>query len=345
MDISVVIATYNRADIIPVTLKHLARQTLASDRFEVIVVNDGSTDATDAVIDALREELPFQLVYLKHENRGPGYTQNRGIMTASASLICLIADDILLVPEALDAFLESHRQHPEPNAAFLGKVLQAPLLAEKSVFLKNWDPFKFNRLENSFELPYYLFWACNISFKKEFMRQYGMFRDEIGRAGAASHEDAELGYRLFHHGLKLYYNKGALGHHFHVETLDGACRRAYQRGKNWRDFRALVDDPCISVRYHILNSSTLKDHVRSFTRGTAQIGADANLFSLFAGHVIRFAMFNAVTVPFFWIPVMRYAERNQFAARCMHTQLYRGAIFYHFLKGVDDGPELPVPGK
>jgi len=334
--ISVVMATYNRAETLKSTLDHLARQTLPPSDFEVIVVDDGSPDDTEQVVAARRPSLPFSLTYLRHANRGPGYTQNRGLREARAPVVCLMADDILLAPGALKAHVEAHERFGEPSVAVLGKVMQSPEL-NQSVFLRKWDPFKFRDLDGLSELPYFFFWACNISFKREFMLAHGMFRDEKGRAGAAAHEDVELGYRLSRHGLRIRYCGDAFGHHYHIENLDGACRRAYERGLNWGDFRDHVDDPEISVRYHVFNRRTLNDYIWTFRHGEAQLGADRNPFLLLGRIALRTLLFNTATVKTFWLPLARAAERNAAIAMLMHRQLYRGVISFHFFKGVAHG--------
>ncbi len=338
--ISVVMATYNRAETIAITLNHLAEQTLDPASFEVIVVDDGSTDGTENVVRTMQPALPFHLTYVKHPNRGPGYTQNRGIRMAQAPIICLMADDIHFAPDALAAHLRFHERHPDPEVAVLGKVLQSRELAAESVFLAKWDPFKFRHLENYQELPYYLFWACNVSCKRDFLLQSDLFREARGRAGAAAHEDVELGYRLSKRGLRLFYAREALGYHYHLETLHGAMARAYQRGLNWDEFRELVDEPEITVRYHILSRHTLKDHMKTFLRPNNLIGADRNLLYLLIRQMVRMVCFNIVTIPLFWRPVMDLAEKNTLAGAAMHRQLYRGVIAYHFFKGAADGRRM-----
>ena len=76
-DLSVVVATYNRADTLRETLAHLMAQSLDAQRFEVIVVDDGSTDDTRSVVEAAQQHCRSDLRYLHHANRGPGYTQTR----------------------------------------------------------------------------------------------------------------------------------------------------------------------------------------------------------------------------------------------------------------------------
>src|SRR5712691_1595080 len=109
--LSVVIATYNRAETIRETLRHLAEQDVDPADFEVIVVDDGSPDHTRVVVAELMPRTPFRLSYLRHDNRGPGYTQNRVLEVAKAPLVLLIADDILLARHAVRAHLETHRAH------------------------------------------------------------------------------------------------------------------------------------------------------------------------------------------------------------------------------------------
>jgi len=337
LKISVVVATYNRRDTIAVTLQCLNEQTLDPSFFEVIVVDDGSPDDTEDVVRSLIPQMRYSLRYMKHANRGPGFTQNQGIRVANAPVVNLIADDIHLVPEALEAHLLAHERHPEQNIAILGRVEQSAQLAQ-SVFLKKWDPFKFRELEGCDELPYYLFWACNISCKRDFLLSNGLFREERGKAGAAAHEDAELGYRLFKRaGLRIFYCKEALGYHYHLETLEGAMRRAYERGLNWHDFRALVDSPDVTVRYHILSVHTIKDHLDTFRGPNNLIGADRNPAYLIVRQILRMVLFNRLTVCWFWLPMMRRAENGSITSRLMHRNLYRGVIAYHFFKGVAHG--------
>jgi GT2 family glycosyltransferase len=252
---------------------------------------------------------------------------------ARAPIVCLIADDIHLEPEALHAHLDDHGQNPEPNVAILGKVVQSPKLTQ-SVFLKVWDPFRFSEIESKRELSYLFFFACNISCKKEFLLKNGLFSETLVEHGAYAHEDVELGYRLAGKGLRILYNKDALGYHYHVVTLEKATQTAYQKGLKWVLFRKHVDSPELTIRYHVLNRRFLKDYIRAFGKNNGLVGLDANFFLLVISQIARVSLFNSITVPFFWLPVMRLAEKNRLVANQMHRLLYRCTISYHFHKGV-----------
>ena len=109
--LSVVLPTYARAEVLRTTLRHLADQTLRPEAYEVIVIDDGSPDHTEEVVRQAVSESPCRITSLKHENSGPGYTQNRGILQASAPLILLMADDIFLTRGALEAHVAAHERH------------------------------------------------------------------------------------------------------------------------------------------------------------------------------------------------------------------------------------------
>ena len=315
------------------TLQHLASQTLKSSDFEVIVVDDGSTDNTEETVRAIQPDLPYELVYLRHPNRGISYTQNRGIKATHAPIVCLIADDIHLAPHTLQAHLEDHQQNPDLNIAILGKVLQSPKLTQ-SLFLRVWDPLRFSELENQRELSFQFFFACNISCKKKFLLENGLFSETLVKSGAYAHEDVELGYRLSRKGLQILYNQNALGYHYHVVTLDKAMQTAYQKGLNWLELRRLVNRPELTIRYHVLQPRFLKDYIRAFRQNNDLMELDSKPVLLAISQLGRVILFNVITVPFLWLPIMKKAETSPFLACCMHRLFYRCVISHHFHKGV-----------
>ena len=333
MVLSVVVATFNRRETLKVTLRKLAAQTCAPSDYEVVVIDDGSTDGTGQMVQALIPEVPYSLRYLFHENRGPGATQNRGIQEARGEIVLLIADDIHAEPDVLEMHLRFHRDRPEPHFAALGRVLQSPDLPA-TVFQKNWDPFKYYELKGHQELPYWKFWACHISVKRDFLLGAGLFREHKG----AAHEDVELGYRLSLHGLRILYCPEALAYHCHAETLQAAIRRAYERGVHWRFVAENIPDPQIWVKYHILNFRTLKYHYRTFRNISRTLLPPEDRFLpwLVFRQGVRCIVFNGLTVRHFWLKVLAGAEHNRTLAACMHPYFYRGTVFYHFTKGCRD---------
>jgi len=346
--LSVVMATYNRAETIRETLRHLADQSLDPATYEVIVIDDGSPDHTRAVVDEWLDKAPFKLTYLHHANHGPGYTQNRGLEVAQAPVVLLMADDIFMAHDTLAAHLAMHQANPEPHIAALGRVEQSAAL-DGSVFLRTWDPFRFSAFAGQTELPYYRFWACNISVKRDFVLRFGPFREQRGRAGAASHEDPELGYRLSKAGLRILFCPDALGYHHHVVTFEQACRRRYMQGMNFGEFSRLASAPEIPVAYHVLTWQTVLAHLRAWfgPRRRYLTGVDRNPLKLLVWHLARIAVFNSATVRLLWEPLLSEAERKPVVAKWVNREMYRGVLFHHFLNGCRDGHKrfdrLPVP--
>ena len=117
--VSVVIATYNRADLLPETVDSVLNQRFQN--FELIVVDDGSTDDTREV---LRRYQP-RVRYLYQENRGPSAARNLGVRHAKGAWIAIQDSDDLCAPEHLAALYGYVQSHPEcgmvfGNGAYLG---------------------------------------------------------------------------------------------------------------------------------------------------------------------------------------------------------------------------------
>lgn len=337
--ISVVLSTYKRAETLRRTLDHLARQDLSPEEFEVLVVDDGSPDNTSAVVAELALKLPFDLIYIRHENQGPGYTQNRGIEKARASVVLLLADDIFLEPGSLRTHLEQHLVHPQLPVAVLGKVVQSPDLTQ-TVFLRNWDPFRFRELEDLEELPAYRFFAMNISVKRDFLLGNGMYLEHRGRGGASCMEDLELGVRLKKHGLRLLYSKAALASHYHVFTLDQAISRWYERGLNYGEFRRHAQMPELTVYFHVLDRHTVREYFSVLRGPNAFRGSERSIAWHVVRHAGRMITLNAITARWFWRPLFDLAEKHPGLATLVRPKMYRAFLYYHFLRGVRDGRRI-----
>lgn len=105
IDVSVVIPTYNKKDFLEITLTALGLQTYPPDKYEVVIVNDGSTDTTETMVSNLK--APYQINYVCQENKGRSAARNRGIANAKGKTIIFIDDDCVPSPR----FIEKHRQH------------------------------------------------------------------------------------------------------------------------------------------------------------------------------------------------------------------------------------------
>src|SRR5829696_6678725 len=108
--ISVIIPTYQRASLLERSLESLAEHTLPRDAFEVIVVDDGSSDWTPTVCKTVADQLPLR--YLRIENSGIAAAKNLGVFAAQAPLLLFFDDDDVADPALLETHVEVHREHP-----------------------------------------------------------------------------------------------------------------------------------------------------------------------------------------------------------------------------------------
>ncbi len=313
--ITVVIATFNRCDVLKVTLEKLASQSVSVSDFEVLVVDDGSSDGTSKMAEQMMRLLPYRLRYFSHENHGPGYTENRGIREAQSSLVLLMADDIWAEPQLLAQHIKAHLQYPQENIAVLGRVVQSPQLPPSNM-QKNWDPFRYERFNGKEFVDSIYFFACNISVKRSFLLNNGMFRERKG----AAHEDVELGCRLGHKGLRILYQAGALGYHYHIETLSNACRRAYERGRNFDMLTENIPPSVVFAAYKICSPKAgLKIFLKMLPR-----------------EIIRRFLFNKLSVESVLLPILQRADKSRTAALLAKPLIYRGTVYYHIRKGLKD---------
>ena len=94
--VSVIIPTYNRADLIGETIESVLKQTF--DDFEIIIVDDGSTDATGEVV----RKFDGPIKYLYQDNRGRSCARNRGFEASSGDYVCFLDSDDVLKPMMIE---------------------------------------------------------------------------------------------------------------------------------------------------------------------------------------------------------------------------------------------------
>jgi glycosyltransferase involved in cell wall biosynthesis len=313
--ISIVVATWNRCQTLQRTITHIQAQTVLPDGMELIVVDDGSSDGTGEMVEAMRPRCDFPVRYFWHSNRGPGYTQNVGIQQATYDLILLLADDIWPTPGLVAAHLAAHENHPQEHIAVLGDVITSPELPASAIN-RAWDPFQYGRFRGRNELEGIFFHACNISVKKSFLLAHGLFKERQ----AAAHEDIELGYRLSQKGLRILFDGNALAHHYHPETIDRVCKRAYERGYNFDLLTQSLPANVVFPLYKILSPRAgWKAFFRTLPRECA-----------------RAAIFNQPMVETIWLPILRRADSSRWAEALAIGALYRGVAGCYMRKGYRD---------
>lgn len=223
-EMTVIIPTYDRPDVLGRNLRALAASTeIDLDRVEVIVVDDGSPgEQTARTLAELERELPLRFEVITQANAGQAAARNRAMETARGAIWVFLNDDTIPTPTLLAAHLRAHAAHPEEHVGILGRATLAPgipMTTARSLHLDHmWE-----RLQGRTQLAWYEFWTTNVSVKAAFLRRHGLAFDPAIRY---IHDDTELGQRLAEHGFRLCYDPTAIGHHDHAISEDAFLRMA-----------------------------------------------------------------------------------------------------------------------
>ena len=92
-DISVVVCTYNRAALLREALRSLFAQKAENISYEIIVIDNNSSDDTPATVESLKSESPVPLRYFRESRQGNAYARNAGVEQSEASIIAFLDDD------------------------------------------------------------------------------------------------------------------------------------------------------------------------------------------------------------------------------------------------------------
>ena len=166
--ISVIIPTFNRADLLEKSLASLVKQSLPQKQYEVVVIDDGSQDHTRESCNRMRKALPLRYYY--QENSGIAAAKNLGIFTSRSPLLLFFDDDDVADKELLREHLRTHQQHPEENIAVLGYTTWSPTMKISPImgFVTDIGQllFSYAHLKDGQELDFTYFWGGRSSCKR-----------------------------------------------------------------------------------------------------------------------------------------------------------------------------------
>lgn len=231
LTITTIVPTFNRREQLVRCLAALDAQTLPRDRYDVIVIDDGSTDGTGDTVAGLAS--PQRLAYLSQPNRGPAAARNLGISTARGDLVLFIGDDVIAGRRLLEEHVAAHQRHSDRTAAVLGRLdwpdarPRTPLM--DYVCGKGHLQFAYDDIRRMPRLDYRFFYTSNVSVKRAFLDATQERFDTSFRY--AAFEDTDLAYRLQRRGLTLHYADGARAVHDHTIDVEGFVSREERAGE------------------------------------------------------------------------------------------------------------------
>lgn len=227
---SVVIPTFNRIAELTRTLNALARQDLAPEEFEVIIVDDGSTDQTASTVRRLQSDYPTKLHYYYQPNRKQGAARNLGAHSAEGEFLIFLGDDITPATDFLTRHSQARHQFSADTDVIIGYTTW-PEGFKVTRFLEyigeqGWQ-FGFSLIQDPADVPFNFFYTSNISISRRFFFDSGGFDEGFREYGW---EDIELSLRMKALGMRLRFWPEARAFHYHPTRLNDFIKRQHQVG-------------------------------------------------------------------------------------------------------------------
>ena len=221
MTFSVIVPTYNRLSLLRRTLESLFRQEFSD--YEIIVVDDGSTDGTLEYLKGLSEKKKIQ--YVLQKNSGPAIARNKGIALSSGSLVAFTDDDCIVPADWLKRYHEKFQQEDVGVVGGSSKTgnLENPF-AEVNDIIVNFLKAEINKRPDN-EVPFLT--TNNTAYRKKNLEKVGGF-DNRFRFGA---EERDLNYRLRQSGDKLVFDSSIIIEHFNNADFSKFLRQQFSQGK------------------------------------------------------------------------------------------------------------------
>ncbi|MBH8561017.1 glycosyltransferase family 2 protein [Nostoc sp. CENA67] len=225
---SVVIPTYNRQPILEKCLRALEVQELSASSvitgYEIVLVDDGSTDGTLEWLAAHKDEFPHVLAF-QQDHAGPSAARNLGVNQAIGDIIIFIDSDLVVLKNFLqahaDALLQGKEQLGSDRFFTYGAVINTCNFDNPTE-----EPYKLTDFSAAF------FATGNVAIPKHWLEKAGLFDTSFQLYGW---EDLELGVRLKKLGLKLIKCPAAVGYHWHpafrLEQIPSLIEKEIQRGR------------------------------------------------------------------------------------------------------------------
>jgi len=220
IDLSVGLCSRNRSQTLEKVLLSLRDQRHPAERFEVVLVDDGSSDDTSTMVERVRDQLPYPLTYLWQPHSALATARNTGIRAARGEIMLYIDDDVLAHPDLISEHLRIHRVHPKCVCNGWVNHIETE---ERPLEPK----FKAADISTSF------FWTSNVSVSLAHLKEAGLFDEDFKEYGW---EDQEMGLRLMALGLVKRNNYKAIG--FHIKkpptwkNVEGALAQARAKGRS-----------------------------------------------------------------------------------------------------------------
>ncbi len=200
---SVIVPTYDRSSLLKLQLPYILNQSISAERYEIIIVDDGSTDDTEEVVSDLVKRNPTHTIrYIYQKNHGAAAARNAGAKISKGDLLIFIDSDVVPDRHWISDHVYAHSLFPEISAAGGGQIVEAENATifdkhRNSLFCNQFAkryPYSTLITNNTFQRVH-AFDTGNLSIKKNALESLGGFDEDLLR-----HQDMEFGFRLQNSG-------------------------------------------------------------------------------------------------------------------------------------------------
>jgi len=223
--ISVVIPTRNRYSALKRVLHALERQDSSRYSFEVIVVDDGSTDITPAFLAGFSKQTLLNFKYFIGKGESAGAARNYGVAQAKGEYLLFLDTDTIPGSDVVRKHLQLQNKFADSPVCIMGRVTMSPELVVETQ-ARVWETelhVGHDRLE---EVDWWTYRTANTSFKRELYNRCGGFNPKLVAA-----EDTELAYRLNQLNVRFYYDDTIHAVHYHPMTIRDYLRKGDMYGR------------------------------------------------------------------------------------------------------------------
>lgn len=216
MDVSVVVPVYNGASTIGACLEALLAQTVPADRYEVIVVDDGSSDETRQIVGGYQARLIAQ------SHQGPAAARNRGVARARGEIVLFTDADCVASRSWISQMLSPFDDEDVVGVKGAYRTRQTGLVPR---FAQCEYEERYHRMARRGQIDFVDTYAAG--YRREVFLREGGF--DVGYP-KASVEDQEFSFRLAERGYRMVFNRQAVVYHQHPRTLAAYLRRKFDIG-------------------------------------------------------------------------------------------------------------------
>jgi glycosyltransferase involved in cell wall biosynthesis len=241
MHLTVIICTYNRCEGLRTCLTDLREQSVDLDiDWEVLVVDNNSTDSTQAVLQTLSRDFPRPLRWVKETKQGLSHARNRGVLEASGRYVVFTEDDVridrLWVTSICEMFAKSSCDAVAGRIELFWTAPRPRWLTDELLGFLGYLDYGEERALTE-DTP---FFGGNMAFARSVFEKIGMFDPNLGRQGRKliGGEEIDLYKRFLAAGMRAFYQPKAVIHHI----IDSRrLRKGYFRSLHYQEGRLRGD--------------------------------------------------------------------------------------------------------